>query len=335
MLFRSGAGGGIFTGGEPLSDHAKLTARDFSGIFEQSWQPFFHWSNVDRVYLAVWKGIETVSRMLGAAVSWMEDRAALLVLALAAVLLLGVRWLSSATAQSETLSLPAVPPLLVAACAVAASALILAAFAHVAWRQIAPLMVLAGAAAIAGLAVPDPWFRLGFLETSALLTIPLVWQTARTHSAKWAYAVVVVLSALSLISSDAMMDRGAANWARALLITSVCVKLAAVPFFFWLLRLADELPAVVLGLIVAVVDIAAFGELYVLAQASPSVFTPVGLWLVVAAATSLVAALLMLTQRSLKRLLVLSTVEDVGFLLLGLASASTLGSSGVLGVCRA
>jgi formate hydrogenlyase subunit 3/multisubunit Na+/H+ antiporter MnhD subunit len=50
----------------------------------------------------------------------------------------------------------------------------------------------------------------------------------------------------------------------------------------------------------------------------------------VAAATSLIAALLMLSQRSLKRLLVLSTIEDVGFLLLGLASASLLGLNGVI-----
>jgi hypothetical protein len=28
-----------------------------------------------------------------------------------------------------------------------------------------------------------------------------------------------------------------------LLLTSVCVKLAAIPLFFWLLRLADEVPA--------------------------------------------------------------------------------------------
>jgi formate hydrogenlyase subunit 3/multisubunit Na+/H+ antiporter MnhD subunit len=49
-----------------------------------------------------------------------------------------------------------------------------------------------------------------------------------------------------------------------------------------------------------------------------------------AAATSFLAALLMLTQRSLKRLLVLSTVEDVGFLLLGVVSLSALGISGAL-----
>ena len=115
-----------------------------------------------------------------------------------------------------------------------------------------------------------------------------------------------------------------------MLLTSVCVKLAAVPLFFWLLKLADELPALVLGIIIAVIDMAAFGELYIAAHASPGLFTPAGLWLGFAAATSFLAALLMLTQRSLKRLLVLSTVEDVGFLLLGLAAATELGTTGAL-----
>src|SRR5208337_1633708 len=116
----------------------------------------------------------------------------------------------------------------------------------------------------------------------------------------------------------------------AFLLTGVCIKLAAVPFLFWLLCLADELPALVLGLIIAVVDMAAFGEFFAAAQASPFVITPQPLWVCVAVATSLVAALLMLTQRSLKRLLVLSTAEDVGFLLLGAASMSAIGPRGAL-----
>jgi formate hydrogenlyase subunit 3/multisubunit Na+/H+ antiporter MnhD subunit len=119
-------------------------------------------------------------------------------------------------------------------------------------------------------------------------------------------------------------------WSRALLLTSVLVKLAAIPLIFWLLRLADELPALVLGLIIAIVDMAAFGELYVAVHANPTLFTPQGLVLWVAAATSFIAALLMITQRSLKRLLVLSTIEDAGFLLLGLAAATTLGAAGAL-----
>jgi formate hydrogenlyase subunit 3/multisubunit Na+/H+ antiporter MnhD subunit len=119
-------------------------------------------------------------------------------------------------------------------------------------------------------------------------------------------------------------------WSRALMLTSVVVKLAAVPLFFWLLSLADELPAVVLGLVIAVVDMAAFGEFIVGVEKIPSALAPQGLLLYAAAITSLLAALLMLTQRSLKRLLVLSTVEDIGFLFLGLASVSVLGYTGAL-----
>jgi formate hydrogenlyase subunit 3/multisubunit Na+/H+ antiporter MnhD subunit len=70
--------------------------------------------------------------------------------------------------------------------------------------------------------------------------------------------------------------------------------------------------------------------LYLTVSARPSLFTPQTSLLYVAAATSFLAALLMLTQRSLKRLLVLSTVEDAGFLLLGLASATSLGANGAL-----
>ena len=191
-------------------------------------------------------------------------------------------------------------------------------------------MILAGTATVAGLMVPDQWMRLGLLELGALLTVALVWQSARTQAAKLTYLAVVLISAVSLVSSDLLLEHGQPVWARALLLTSVCVKLAAIPLFFWLLSLADELPAVVLGLIIAVVDMAAFGEFSVVAYASPDLLTPQGFLLGAAATTSFLAALLMLTQRSLKRLLVLSTVEDIGFLLLGVFSLKTLGYNGAI-----
>jgi formate hydrogenlyase subunit 3/multisubunit Na+/H+ antiporter MnhD subunit len=191
-------------------------------------------------------------------------------------------------------------------------------------------MFLAGAFAVAGLTIADPELRLGLLELGAFVTVVMVWQTARTRRAKLTYLAVVVLSASSLLASHLLMNSGQADWARALLLTSVCVKLAAVPLFFWLLTLADEVPALVLGLIIAVVDMAAFGEFWFTAQSVPGFLAPQGLLLGVAAATSFLAALLMLTQRSLKRLLVLSTVEDIGFLLLGVASLNVLGINGVV-----
>jgi multicomponent Na+:H+ antiporter subunit D len=327
----AGAGGGdVFTGGQFLGDDGRFTAHDFSNTFEKKWKTFFRWTNVDRVYLGVWQGLLAISRGLAVLVSWMESNATVLVVLFAAALLAGVRWLTPGSPSVEALVEPRMPGLLIAGCFVAACALILAALTQAKWRRLTPLMVLTAASTLAGLALSSPWQRLGLLELGALLTIALVWQSARSSAARTVYATVVVISATCLVFSNLLLDGGQPDWARALLLTSITVKLATVPLFFWLLKLADELPALVLGLIIAVVDMAAFGELYILAQVSPWTLSPQGLWLGLAAATALIASLLMLSQRSLKRLLVLSTVEDCGFLLLGIASANALGYSGVL-----
>src|SRR6266702_289945 len=124
-----GAGGGIFTGGEPLSDQGRLTAGDFSEIFTHNWNSFFRWTNVDRFYLAFWAGLQAVSRALSVIVSWMEQRATILVILLSLALLAGIRWFAPAMSTVETLAPSRVPALLFAACAVAAVALLIAAFA--------------------------------------------------------------------------------------------------------------------------------------------------------------------------------------------------------------
>lgn len=329
----AGAGGGIFTGGEPLSDQGRLTAGDFSEIFQAHWGSFFRWSNVDSVYLWIWSRLQEVSQSLGRVFEWMEHRAAVLVVAFAAAAFVLARWIVPGLAVPGLLApLPSeqISPLLILAIAVAAAALLIAAFASAAGRKLVPEILLAGTLTVDGLLVVSPRGRLGLLELAALLTVVLVWRTARSQAAKLTYLAVVLISAGSMTASEVLADRGATDWSRALLFTSVCIKLAAIPLFFWLLKLADELPAIVLGLIIAVIDMAAFGEFSIAAQASPFALTPQALWVSVAVGTSLVASLLMLTQRSLKRLLVLSTAEDVGFLLLGAASLSVIGMEGAL-----
>jgi multicomponent Na+:H+ antiporter subunit A len=331
----AGAGGGIFTGGEPLSDQGRLTAGDFSSIFLQNWKEFFRWTNVDAVYLGVWRGLQTASRGLGVAVAWMERNATALVILLAAAVFVVVRWIVPGVQPSgRGLPLELIPQaleLLIVAIAIAALALLLASLTRHARSKLPlwPCMLIVGGLSAAGLMVANPWFRLGLLEFAALLTVLRVWLTARSLAAKFAYLAVVLISAGSMVASEVLYDAQNQAWSRAFLLTSVIVKLAAVPLFFWLLSLADELPALVLGLIIAIVDMAAFGEFVIGVQLIPSALTS-PLLLYVAALTSLLAALLMLTQRSLKRLLVLSTVEDVGFLFLGLASVSVLGTTGAM-----
>jgi multicomponent Na+:H+ antiporter subunit A len=329
----AGAGGGVFTGGEPLSERGRLTAGDFSEIFLEHWKEFFRWTNVDRVYLAVWDGLQAVSRALGVVVGWMERNATPLVVVLGAAIFALLRWAVPGTsAIGSTLAAePHIPLLLAVAIGVAALALFFAALgkapAHgpVLWFS----MLLIGGLSAAGLAVANPWLRLGLLEFAVLLTVVCVFITARSRAAKFTYLAAVLLSTFCAIMSEVTANATDPAWARAFLLTGIFIKLAAVPMFFWLLSLADEVPALVLGLIIAIVDMAAFGE-FAANATTIGALQPQGLFIWAASLTSLLAALLMLTQRSLKRILVLSTVEDVGFLLLGVASAQAIGFEGAL-----
>jgi multicomponent Na+:H+ antiporter subunit A len=327
----AGAGGGIFTGGEPLADQTRLTAGDFSDIFLHNWKSFFHWTNVDAVYLGAWDILKTISAAVGAVVSWLEKKSAAMLAMFAVALFVCVRWVVPATAGiAEPIAMPPLN-LLVAGIALAAFALFVTSLAIKVRGCVLPLwicMAVVGGLAVAGLMVPNPMLRITLLEAAAAFTVVRVWLTAKSQSAKLTYLVAVVLSALTLVGSE--LAHGQPELARALLITSICIKLAAVPVFFWLLSLADELPALVLALIIAVLDMAAFGEFFASAGTVPGVLQAHGVLLYIAAATSFLGALLMLSQKSLKRILVLSTIEDVGFLLLGVTAGTTLGATGAL-----
>ena len=320
-------GGGIFTGGEPLAGSARLTARDFSRIFEENWSSFFRFTNVDDVYLSIWRAFRGASSATAKAIALLERHAPIALTTGSLVLLFAIRWFLPSGQNIVTAPESALPALITAACALSAAALIVAAIAYRQTRS-AIEITLACLAALGGLMVEGAWLRLGLLETAALITVLLVWQSARTNASRLVYASAIVLSAAALVSVEALLHSGAAQWVRAFLITGVVIKFAAVPLFFWLLRMADELHPLVLGTIIGVVDIAAFGEIITLRQLAPDLFVPTALWIAIAVLTSLAASFLMLAERNLKRLLVLSTIEDVGFLLLGAAATSTLGLSG-------
>lgn len=325
-----GGPGGVFTGGEPLWEQDHLTASDFSRIFEQNWRTFFRWTNVDRAYAYILHGLRTTARLLAQSVGWLEKHALASVLVLAAAPFGLAVWMGQTAAFSEKLPLPPMPELLIAAVCVAAVALVSAA-AETSDDRLLPLEILTPAAfAVIGCMTGTEWLRSALLETATLLSILPVWRAMRAGAARFVYPSVVLISAVCLLLSEVLSGTGQAGLSRACLFTSVCVKFAAVPFSFWLLRIADEVPGLVLALVVAVVDMAAMAELLLRAQVDPGMFTPAGPWLVIAVLTSLAAAILMLAQRNLKRLLVLSSIEDIGFLMLGVASLDTLGRDGVI-----
>jgi multicomponent Na+:H+ antiporter subunit A len=324
-----GGPGDVFTGGEPLWEQDRLTATDFSHIFEQNWRTFFRWTNVDKFYAYLMRQLRDLALMLARPVAWLEQHAMESLLVVSAAGLLSAPWLRHTPAIVASLPITPMPGLLIAGVCLAAVSLVCAA-AETSEDRFLPLQLAVPAIlAVAGCMARTEWLRFASLESAALLSVVPVWRSAKTRTSRLVYLAVVVVSGICLELSQLWNEPGQLGWSRACLLTGVCLKFAALPFLFWLLRLADELPAPVLGLIVAIIDMAAVGELSLRAQLDPALFTPRGPWLIIAALTSLTAALLMIAQRNMKRLLVLSSIEDCGFLLLGIASISTLGQEGV------
>ncbi|HET6436409.1 MAG TPA: proton-conducting transporter membrane subunit, partial [Anaeromyxobacter sp.] len=330
MVQAGGAGAGVFTGGEPIPEGGRLSAADFSEILRQHWAPLYRLADPDRVYLVAWDGLRAFSAGAARLLRRAEARALAWTAALAMVLLAAVGLLPRAAGPAAGVALPPVPPLLLASCALACLVLTLAALSAPSTRGWVGPMLLAGAAAVSGLAVQAPLLRLGLLEGAALVALLLVWRAVPPGAVRRTYLGIVLLSVAALAGGEFSLEAGAPGWARALLLTGFLLKLGVVPLFLWLPRIAEDVPALLLGLLVAVVDMAAFGELWGLARAAPGLLEPRGLWLGLALASALLGGLLMLGQRDLKRLLVLSTVEDLGFLLLGLVAGSALGFSGAL-----
>ena len=326
----AGAGGGVFTGGEPLPGSGRFPASDFSIVIKKEWKAFFAHVDVDQYYLAVWRGILALAKPAGRWLSFLESRASAWTVILAAIAVIAVRYLPATPVGMSFAPRGTLSPLLTVSCGVAALALCLAAFSTRKWRGLVPFMLAAGILAVAGMATYSAALRVVLLEAASLTALLLVWRVSESRSASWAYLTAVVLSAGAIAGGEYALAVSAAEWGRALLLVGFLLKLAIVPLFLWLPAVAEAVPSVVVGLIVSVVDIAAFSEFLSITSSHPWLLTPPGIWIGLAALTALTGALLMLSQRNLKRLLALSTVEDLGFLLLGVASLTEFGTSGVV-----
>jgi multicomponent Na+:H+ antiporter subunit D len=319
---------GVFTGGESMQGPPRLPASEFSVILKKAWAPFYQSTDVDRVYLNAWRVLRGISTFVSRAIAWAEEFAIASTLVLTVALVCVVRWFVPGIHLTDGAHENAIPMLLGAGCAVALAAFLLAG-TQKAWRSLLPLLAMSGVAAVAATLMVQPVARLALLEIASVVTLLLVWRTGSRRTTG-IYLTVIALSAASLIAGEVALQQGSGDWARALLLGGFLLKLAIVPLLLWLPALAEAVPALVIGVIIAVVDMAAFGELYLTAQAHPELLLPHELWIGAAIASSLLASLLMLTQRNIKRLLALSTIEDMGFLLLGVTVASQLGLRGAL-----
>lgn len=202
------------------------------------------------------------------------------------------------------------------------------------------LAALLGGLVIAGQVAGAGFTRLILLDGAALAAVALVWvqDTPQARSSAQKYLQLLLLAMVLIGLGLYLGGEGATapalpldKLAVALLLIGFGLKLALVPFYFWLPGIAESASPMTTALIVSVVDIAAFGELAHLRLTAPWVFADyTTLWLAVALLSMLGGALLALAQTNLKRMLAFSTIDDMGYMILGVAVGSEVGLTGAI-----
>lgn len=144
-------------------------------------------------------------------------------------------------------------------------------------------------------------------------------------------ALVAAGMAMSgLFGAEAIIPEGSlAKTIIALILVGFAFKLAVIPFSFWLAPVAEFASPMTAVLVISMLDMAEFGELAMLRVEAPWLFTNIQvIWVVLALLSMFGGALLALGQKNLKRMLAFSTIDDIGYLVLGVTVGS---ASGVLG----
>ena len=202
------------------------------------------------------------------------------------------------------------------------------------------LGALVGGLVIAALWVQPLLPRILLLDGAALAAVGLVWMQERKAgglflAAALAGSILVAggLYAAGLLGgSTAQPAGGMDKLAIALLAVGFGLKLALVPFYFWLPPLAENTSPMTAVLVIGVLDMAELGELAALRGEAPWIFSggAQAVWLGLALLSMFGGALMALAQRSLRRMLAFSAIDDSGYLLLGILAGTPLGIGGAL-----
>jgi len=322
------AGATTFTGGRPLPAGARLTPDDFTASVSRGLAPFFTWVDPDRYYLAVWHGTLALAAKAQQLGTWLEQRAlaalgvfAALIAIIAVAFAHPVRVATASAVAGDSRAL-------VISVALALGCLLLAMMGSRELRKHVWLSLVAGALVMTALLVEQEMVRLVALEASAFTAFALLAVSGVERKSRTAYLAAVVISAVLLVAGTLLLETGPAPVVLALFITGFAVKLALVPAYLWLPKMAERTPAALVGLIIAVVDVAAFAELISLRVTAGWLFNPTLPWLALALLSAVGGAGLALAQSDVKRFLTFSTITDAGFLTLGITLAGQYGLAG-------
>lgn len=320
----------VFTGGEMLASNGHLGASDFSYSIKHALAPFYRAFDVDTAWLWIWRLLGRIASAVARPLATAEQFPWIFLPILAVAV--GVFGWFAPVGNIGAIHETGAPSMLILAVGVGVSlaGLLLASAAARAWRTLLLPLALAGGLAIGGILVQGSFARTGLLEAASVVALLTLWKTSGKSAARYGYLLAIVISAFGMVGGTLAVEQGNAHLALALLLPAIAVKLGLVPLWLWLPMITESTPAVLAGLVIGVVDVAAFAEVLTLRVAESWLFTPALPWIALGVASALLGALLALAQRNIKRLLAFSTVEDIGLLVVAVAFGGELGLTGAL-----
>ena len=202
------------------------------------------------------------------------------------------------------------------------------------WVSLLLIALIAGS-----LWISVPAVRTVLLDAAGLLMAGFVW-TQNSRAGKLFFAATLMGSILvaagmalgGLFGADAIQPEGTTlRLVIGLILLGFAFKLAVIPFSFWLAPLAESTSSMTAVLVISVLDMAEFGELAMLRAEAPWIISEVQVvWIILALISMFGGALLALGQTNLKRMLAFSTIDDIGYLILGLVVGTAGGILGAL-----
>jgi multicomponent Na+:H+ antiporter subunit A len=318
----------VFTGGEPLSAKGRLHASDFSQVVTSSLTPVYRILDVDRIWLGLWHATGRLASALTRPFSSLERHPAAYLAGAGSLAGFFALFLLPRSSAVQQVADPPLTPL-ATALFLSLAGLLLACWASQTVRRWTLPFAIAGITACAGVLASGTSERSILLETASAIALLMVWRTGKPRA--WqAYLAAVVVSAVGMVGGAIAAEHGHVQLATALLLPGIVTKLGLFPFWFWLPLLAESAPAVVVGLVIAIIDVAAFAEVVTLRTVAPQLFSPALPWLAVGAISAAGGALFALAQRNLKRLLAFSTVTDMGLMIVALVIGGAWGIEGAI-----
>ncbi|MEM3921381.1 MAG: NADH-quinone oxidoreductase subunit M [Nitrososphaerota archaeon] len=145
------------------------------------------------------------------------------------------------------------------------------------------------------------------------------------------YSIVGTLNILELASKAAGLSSSMISLIASLMIVGFLVKMAIFPLHSWLPDAYVQSPAPVTAIFSAGTGIGGYAALRIIYTAFPQMISQRGFMLALLALaliTMIYGGYLALAQNNLKRLLAYSSISQMGYMLLGVASASIIGLAG-------